>query len=232
MGQESEEATVKEKIIKLLERDYTRHQLINDFGYNENTVDKAVKEFKERFGREPAKERKSARSGEQKALMTIGSKDMIPPEAVLEVIHLPADGQDVQVWRQGVMDGVGLLILGARFSQLCGAGQAEVVKSQLDIMREAKEGTKEIAEQAAYGAAMGVARQLSPELQSLKSAVSGQSGDPFARMVSMMQSAQTMMQMFGMPMGMMGAPGQPPPGQQPWQPPPIKRYSIKEIEEE
>ena len=56
-------------------------------------------------------------------------------------------------------------------------------------MREAKEGTKEIAEQAAYGAAMGVARQLSPELQSLKSAVSGQSGDPFARMVSMMQEA-------------------------------------------
>jgi len=199
---DQEEATVKEKIIKLLERDYTRSQLINDFGYNENTVDKAIKEFKERFGRDPAKERKSVRSGEQKALMTIGSKDMIPPEAVLEVIHLPADGQDVQVWRQGVMDGVGLLLLGARFSQLCGA-----------IMREAKEGTREIASQAAMAAAMGVANQLSPELQSIRATMSGQSDNPLGRMLSMMQSMQMMMQMFGMPMpGMMhgGPPGSAP----------------------
>ncbi len=90
-------------------------------------------------------------------LIKLGSKDVIPPEAVLDVLHLPRNGDAVEVWRRGVLDGVGMLLLGARYAQLTAAGQAEIVKSQLDIMREAKESSKDIAQEAAHQAALQVA---------------------------------------------------------------------------
>ena len=84
---------------------------------------------------------------------------------------------------------------------------------------------------------MGVSNKVLPEVQGLKSAIGGRSEDPIARMMSMMQSAQTMMKMFGMPSGMMPGGGQPGPGpvgpqlQQPWEPPPVERRRAEEWEE-
>ena len=102
--------------------------------------------------------------------------------------------------------------------------------------QRARESNVEIAAQAAYEAAMGVSNRVLPEVQGLKSAIGSQKGDPFARMMSVMQSAQTMMQMFGMPSGMMPM-GQPVPGpggpqiQQSWEPPPVERRRAEEWEE-
>ncbi len=93
-------------------------------------------------------------------LTKVGAKDVIPPEAILDVIHLPRNGDAVEVWRRGVLDGVGILLLGARYSQLTAAGQAEVIKNQLDILREARESGMEMAQQAATEAAAGVAARI------------------------------------------------------------------------
>jgi hypothetical protein len=256
--QQAEEVSRKEKIIELLARGYSRAQLINDLDFKENTVDKAIKEFKERYGREPARQAQpGANHGGERAreLMKIGAKDMIPPEAVLEVLHLPGDGQDVMVWRQGVLDGVGLLLLGARFSQLCAAGQAETIARQLEVWREAKQGTREIAEEAAMQAALGVSQQLSPQIQAIRSQMASQQSDnPMAGLMATLfqpvaqQVAQNLARAFGGMMlgGQPAAPqavqpgqegsdkpagdsgGQPSPG---WTPPNLELHSIDEWEE-
>ena len=112
-----------------------------------------------------------------------------------------------------------------------GAPEQSMAEKAKAALATAKEKTK-----AAYEAAMGVSNRVLPEVQGLKSAIGSQKGDPFARMMSVMQSAQTMMQMFGMPSGMMPM-GQPVPGpggpqiQQPWEPPPVERRRAEEWEE-
>jgi len=99
---------------------------------------------------EPGDDSSAGTAGRGKQeLIKLGARDVIPPEAVLEVLHLPRDGEAVEVWRMGVLDGVGMLLLGARYAQLTAAGQADIVKNQLDIMREAKESNKDIAMEAA-----------------------------------------------------------------------------------
>ena len=120
--------------------------------------------------------------------------------------------------------------------------QSKAIKPILDIMEQsrkdmdaaaqrARESNLEIADRAAYEAAMEVGSRIGPEIQSLKTSIGTQAGDPITRALSAMQSAQQLMGMFGFPFGQMGTPGQPPPGQQPWEPPPIERRSIKEKEE-
>ena len=134
-------------------------------------------------------------------LTKLGSKDVIPPEAVLEMIHLPQNGEAVEVWRRGVMDGVGMLLLGARYSQLTAAGQAEIVKNQLDIMREAKEGNKEIAREAAQQTAMEMANLIvqripKPESPSSEPTIADRMLGPMADMAGK-QMANMFGRMFG-----------------------------------
>lgn len=213
-----------DKIRELYKLGFSRKQLESEFSFPKSTVYQTLP-VKPENKPDNGKAVKQTKGHE---LMKIGSKDMIPPEQALRDIRLQ-DGD----YKLGFVDGMGTLIMAARYNQILAASQAEIIKGQIDIMREAKEGTKEIAGQAAYQAGAEIARAITPELQAIKSAVSGQSGDPISKMVSMMQSAQQMMGMFGMPMGMMGPPGQPPgPPQQPWEPPPIKRHKLSEFEEE
>jgi hypothetical protein len=47
MDDRSQDASIKERIIGLLKKGYTRSQLINDFGFAERTVDAAIKAYKE-----------------------------------------------------------------------------------------------------------------------------------------------------------------------------------------
>jgi hypothetical protein len=238
----NDEETVDEKVAAILSGDFddadkirqlhqlgfSRRQLIEELDFSKSTVYQTLPVRPENKGSE-AKSEVTRTKGHE--LMKIGSKDMIPPEQALRDIRLQ-DGE----YKLGFTDGMGTLIMAARYNQILAASQAEIIKSQVDIMREAKEGTREIATEAAAAAAAGVFNRLSPELQSLKASVGGQSDNPFGRMLSMMQSAQTMMQIFGMPMrGMMpgGPPGSAPGAQQPWQPPPIRyeTYSPGEQEE-
>ena len=142
-------------------------------------------------------------------LIKLGAKDVIPPEAVLEVLHLPRNGDAVEVWRRGVLDGVGILLLGARYSQLTAAGQAEIVKNQLDIMREAKDSSKDIAQEAAHQAAFEVARFIEQKLPKSESTGEPSIADrmlgPMADMAGR-QMASMFERMFGMPIP--GQPGQ------------------------
>lgn len=134
-------------------------------------------------------------------LTKLGSKDVIPPEAVLEVLRLPQNGDAVEVWRRGVMDGVGMLLLGARYSQLTAAGQAEIVKNQLDIMREAKEGNKEIAREVAQQTAIEMANLIvqkipKPDSSSGETSIADRMLGPMADMAGK-QMANMFGRMFG-----------------------------------
>ena len=153
----------KAEINRLLDEGYSVKQII-ELGFKRRTAyHYAKKRLKPE--NEPASETdtggNTGHTGKGRYELTkLGSKDVIPPEAVLEVLRLPQDGEAVEVWRRGVMDGVGMLLLGARYSQLTAAGQAEIVKNQLDIMREAKEGNKEIARETAQQTAMEMANLI------------------------------------------------------------------------
>ena len=79
----------------------------------------------------------SGQTGRSKQeLIKLGARDVIPPEAVLEVLHLPRNGDAVEVWRRGVLDGVGILLLGARYAQLTAAGQADIVNYRKNLLME------------------------------------------------------------------------------------------------
>ncbi|MEL7562572.1 hypothetical protein [Dehalogenimonas sp. 4OHTPN] len=105
----------------------------------------------------------------------------------------------------------------------------------------AKASSEEIADRAAHetaahllGAISQNNTQVSGSLDQIRQILSGKNDDPFSRLMNMMQSMQSLSQMFGMPMpGMM--PGAPPPGSPGIQPPPnpqpIERYKINETEE-
>lgn len=157
-SEETEKATLadepideKAEINRLLDEGYSVQQII-DLGFKRRTAyhyaKKRVKpENEQTSGSDTAATGLNGKGKHE--MIKLGSKDVIPPEAVLDVLRLPQDGDAVEVWRRGVLDGVGILLLGARYAQLTAAGQAEIVKNQLDIMREAKDSNKDIAREAA-----------------------------------------------------------------------------------
>jgi len=49
MENKQQEETIKDRVIGLLKKGYTRSQLINDFNFAERTVDGAIKEYKEHW---------------------------------------------------------------------------------------------------------------------------------------------------------------------------------------
>ncbi|RAL68884.1 hypothetical protein C1G86_0968 [Dehalococcoides mccartyi] len=105
----------------------------------------------------------------------------------------------------------------------------------------AKASSEEIADRAAHETAAHLFSaisqnntQVSGSLEQIRQILNGKNDDPFSRLTNMMQSMQSLSQMFGMPMpGMM--PGAPPPVSPGTQPPPnpqpIERYKINETEE-
>ena len=165
----------KDEINKLLEEGYSVKQII-ELGLNRRT---AYHYAKERMKPENAtvvvSEQGNGKTRQE--LLKLGSKDVIPPEAVLEVIHLPRNGDAVEVWRRGVLDGVGMLLLGARYAQLTAAGQAEIVKSQLDVMQEAKESGKDIAHEAAQQTAIHMVNYLDERLPKAEVEAKEKAGD-------------------------------------------------------
>jgi hypothetical protein len=163
----------KAEINRLLDEGYRVKQII-ELGFNRRTAYHYAKLRMQPENDPAGSGQGDGTSGGQpgkgkQELIKLGSKDVIPPEAVLDVLHLPRNGDAVEVWRSGVLDGVGMLLLGARYSQLTAAGQAEIVKSQLDIMREAKESSKDIARQAAEETAARTAQWLDGRLTQLQS---------------------------------------------------------------
>jgi hypothetical protein len=165
----------KAEINKLLDEGYSVKQII-DLGFKRRTAYHYAK-LRVQPENEPASGNDAAAGSNGRVkheMIKLGSKDVIPPEAVMEVLHLPQNGDAVEVWRRGVMDGVGILLLGARYSQLTAAGQAEIVKNQLDIMREAKDSNQDIARQAAHETANEMANLIVQRIPKSESS----SGEP------------------------------------------------------
>jgi len=207
----------KEEINRLLDEGYSVKQII-DLGFKRRTAYHYAKK-RVKPENEPTSGSDTVTIGQVSKgkydMMKLGSKDVIPPEAILDVLHLPQNGDAVEVWRRGVLDGVGILLLGARYSQLTAAGQTEIVKNQLDILREAKSDSKEVAHAAAEEAAWRVGQQVQEMVQQT---VKPESPNPMASMFTnaiQPYFSQALGKMFGM-FGGFGAPGgmmQPPAGQ-------------------
>jgi len=210
----------KEEINRLLDEGYSVKQII-DLGFKRRTAYHYAK-VRVKPENEPTSGNDAPAPGSngkvKHEMIKLGSKDVIPPEAVLDVLHLPQNGDAVEVWRRGVLDGVGFLLLGARYAQLTAAGQAEIVKNQLDIMREAKSDSKEVARAAAEEAAWRVGQQVQ---EVARQAAKPERPHPMATMFRQTIQpyfAQALSQMFGM-FGGFGVPGGmvPPPAGQPAQ---------------
>lgn len=214
----------KGEINRLLDEGYSVKQII-DLGFKRRTVYHYAK-LRVKPENEPTSgsdiAAPSSNGKVKHEMIKLGYKDVIPPEAVLDVLHLPQNGDAVEVWRRGVLDGVGILLLGARYAQLTASGQAEIVKNQLDIMREAKSDSKEVARAAAEEAAWRVGQQVQ---EVARQAAKPESPNPMASMLTnaiQPYFSQAIGQMFGM-FGGFGAPGgmMQPPGSQPGQTPPM-----------
>jgi len=209
----------KAEINRLLDEGYSVKQII-DLGFKRRTVYHYAKKRVTPENEPTAGIGTTAvgQAGKGKYdMMKLGSKDVIPPEAILDVLRLPQNGEAVEVWRGGVLDGIGILLLGARYAQLTTAGQAEAVKNQLDILREAKEGNKDIAREAAHETAMEMANLIvqkipKPESSSEEPSMASRMMGPMAD-VAGKQMANMFGKMFGGMFGMnpqgQGADGQP-----------------------
>ncbi len=158
----------------------------------------------------------------------IGKSEIIPPEQALRDIRLQ-DGD----YKLGFVDGMGVLIMAARYNTLLAAGQAEVLSNQLKIMEESKKGSAEVAQEAAARAVAGMMPQV---LDMVKQSTLASSPNPMLTMMT--QAMQPMLtQVMGNMMTMFqpkpGQPGvQPPPGQPGAQPAPGYQQTFQQPTEE
>jgi vacuolar-type H+-ATPase subunit H len=202
--------SVKEQIISLLRKGYTRSQLINDFGFAERTVDAAIKEYKKRYGDIPA-EAKQANHSEITGLdlpAKLDIKQTIAPEYLIQ--HLSFVDSDR---RQTFIDAL-LVYEAARRSvmqdvltlQGLAAAQAQITETQLRVLREAKSESGEVAQKAAERAVMMVGQQVQ---EIVRQAASAGNPNPMTAMVT--QSIQPYFsQAIARIFNMFGGFGQPP----------------------
>lgn len=231
VNNEEEPQKVKDKIMELLEKNYKRSQLINDLGFAPSTVDTVIREYKEKHGGEIPAERGAANEGKFEVIK-MDTKQIVPPEQALRGIRLQ-DGE----YKLGFQDGMGVLIMAARYNQILAASQSEILTNQIKIMEEARKGSADMAQEAAMRAAVGVAAQIMPKVDQLASQIAAGSQNPMASlMMSMMapafqQAGQQVAQLFGQTQ-----PGQAQPGgdepQQPWSPPNVEEHSRDEFKED
>lgn len=222
MSDKAQEESIKDQIIVLLGKGYTRSQLLHDFGYAERTVDNAIKEHKEKSG-DVANEAKRGDGSEAKSLTLpakLDIKQVIAPEFLINHLSF-VNGDQRQTFidallvyeaaRRSVMEDVVIL-------QGLAAAQAQTTETQLRVLREAKSESKEVAQAAAEEAAAIVGQQV---LEAARQAATAGSSNPMASML--VQSIQpyfsqmvgrmfSMFGGFGQPLGTMpNQPGQPTP---------------------
>ena len=246
MTEKQQDDTIKGRIIGLLQKGYTRGQLINDFSFTERTVDSAIKDYKEQGGNE-AGEPKKIEEFDPKALALpakLDIKQVIVPEYLIKHLSFVDGGQ-----RQTFIDAL-LVYEAARRSvmediiiiQGLASAQAQITDTQLKVLREAKSESKEVAKVAAEEAAWRVGQQVQ---EVARQAARPESPNPIASMLSQTMQpylSQAFAQMFGM-FGGFGVPGGmaqpsasqptqvPPAGEQPSVTPPGSRQiSDEEME--
>jgi len=241
MAEEEKEQKVKERITELLDKRYTRSQLINDFDLATSTVDTVIRGYKESHGGQiPAQQTPASKEGKFE-VMKMDTKQIVPPEQALVGIRLQ-DGE----YKLGFQDGMGVLIMAARYNQILAASQSEILTNQIKIMEESRKGSMDMANEAAMRAAAGTGAQIMPKLDQLASQMAASGQNPMASMMttlmmpSMQQAAQQLAGLFTktQPGGTQPGPGQPEPGgvQEPPQQvgfnsPNIEEHSLEEWEE-
>lgn len=207
-----EEETVTQEITNLFNQGWSADEIIKKGGFARTTVNKIGKTLG--F---PGREKKEIHKLPEK----LTGKEIIPPEAALEHIRLQ-DGD----YKVGFQDGMSVLIMAARYNQLLGASQAEVLKGQLAIFKMAQEGSDKKMEQLASIVA-GASEENKREILSVIQA-QGQAGrmaassNPMQVMLSetLAQTFQPMLaDALGRVMTGLGGLGQPPPQKQPGIPP-------------
>lgn len=201
----------KTEINRLLDEGYSVRQIIA-LGFNRRTAYHYAKE-RMKPENEPASgenysgntdSNKSAGQNGKQDLMKIGSKDLIPPEAVVGVMRFPQDGDSLRVWQEGYISGMWSLLAGARYGQLVAAGQADIISSQMDLWKEAKEGSKDVATEAAHQTAVEIANFIDQKVSKPEPSEDKSPGlaermiGPMADMAGK-QMANMMGSMFGMP---------------------------------
>ena len=170
----SEEPSEAEQIREYLEKGLTFEQLTKELGFKPSTVRQEI-----------AKRIAPAQPGGKGKfeLAALKDKEVIPPEAIVNSLELPADGDSVTVWLKGLVNGIQLMLLGARYSQLLAGAQAEVTASQLNILRESRSGAAEIAEKAAEEAAGKVASYFERTQPWKQAQAPPSAATPFERMM-------------------------------------------------
>ncbi|MBI2979314.1 MAG: hypothetical protein HYY41_00540, partial [Chloroflexi bacterium] len=225
VDKQQQDDTIKSRIMALLQKGYTRGQLISDFSFAERTVDSAIKDYKEQEGAETGEPKKSEEF-DPKALALpakLDIKQVIAPEYLIKHLSF-VNGDQRQTFidallvyesaRRSVMEDIVIL-------QGLASAQAQITDTQIKLLREAKSDSKEVAHAAAEEAAWRVGQQV----QEIARQVGKPEGpNPIASMLTntmqpyFSQALSQMFNMFGgmvMPGGMMppvGQPGQVPPG--------------------
>ena len=225
MIEKQQDDTIKSRIMTLLQKGYTRGQLISDFSFAERTVDSAIKDYKEQEGGEAGEVKKS--DDFDPKVMSLPAKldirQVIAPEYLIKHLSFVDNGQ-----RQTFIDAL-LVYEAARRSvmediviiQGLASAQAQITDTQIKLLREAKSDSKEVAHAAAEEAAWRVGQQVQ---EIARQAAKPESPNPMASMFTQTIQpyfAQALSQMFGM-FGGFGGPGgmAPPPAGQPGQAPP------------
>jgi len=243
MSDKVQDESIKNQIIELLGKGYTRVQLIKDFKFAERTVDSAIKVYREQHGDE-ADEAKAGNNSDIRSLAIpakLDIKQVIAPEYLINHLSF-VNGDSRQTFvdallvyeaaRRSVMEDVMIL-------QGLAAANAQTTETQLRVLREAKSDSHEIAQEAAEEAALRVGQQVQ---ELARQATTAGSPNPMASMVT--QAIQPFFtQTVGRMFGMLGGIGQPlgaipnQPGQPPQQNPshggtPVSTLGTEQISKE
>jgi len=178
MVDKPQEETIIQRIIELLEKGYTRVQLIKDFKYSERTVDAGIKRYKELHGDGP-NTKQTKGNGEIKA-ETLPAKaktgeGIIPEFIAAEMVNIfDGNERDQRIF----MAGMSVPLMGLRLF-------VEGVKPLIELLTTWQKGQAEAAAAAqgssmeiAREAAAGVAEAISPAFESLKASMAASAPNP------------------------------------------------------
>jgi hypothetical protein len=243
MTEKQQDETIKGRILELLQKGYSRSQLINDFNFAERTVDAAIKDYKEQGGNEEGKE-SSTSPGKDNTLALRKEKESVIPEWLEADVADIFDGNVRD--RKIFMAGMSVPMMGLRMF-------SESVKPLTELLATFQKGQAEAARamqgsgyETAQLAAQHVISQAMPQiLGAVKENAIATSPNPVGAMMTRIiePHLQNMMSrmmgsfMGGMMPGMMPPQGppyeQPQPGFQPGPQPmgTTKKASKEDIED-
>jgi hypothetical protein len=215
MSEKPKDDTIKSRLLELLQKGYSRNQLINDLNFAERTVDNAIKEFKELYGGE--ENSTSAPSGRDSGLALRKEKESVLPEWLEADVAEIFDGNIRD--RKIFMAGMSVPLMGLRMF-------GETTKPLIDLLATWQKGQAEAARamqgsgyETAHLAAQQVLSQVMPQiLGAVKDNAVAASPDPVGSMMTrtiepyfqqMMGNLMGSFMQFGQNPGMMPGMAQP-----------------------